>query len=546
MPRPAEALVVLGWHDVRDRIADGNPDVGTISTRNLAMQLDWLRAHGYVPVTAQAVRDARAGRGALPDKAVLLTFDGGYRSVYTHAYPLLRAFNYPALVAVPTARIDLPAGTTVREAGRDLGSSDFLGWADVKAMQASGLVEFASQGHDLANPIAATPQGDLLPATSRGWNGGYESEAQLRERLRRDLATSADLIQRATGRRPQAVVWPTGAGGGIARSIAESLGMPLVLDAGGRTGTGDVRFAGRTRLDDDAMRPMRLVANENPGAGDLAYELRRDVRLDGMRAVRVALDDVVGSDAATTSHNVEALVERIRSIRPTHVFLQALSDTNGDGRADAAYFPGRLPVRSDLFAHVVARLASRAGVETFAWLPAGDAAASSADAIGDLAMSAPISGLVFAGDAATAGVSTDALEARARQWRPGLVTVRAVSANAGDGAALAQALPSLSANHDFVAVMLPHDDRGSRGVVDRIVADVARTPDGLDRTVFVIDAGDGTRTLAASELEAQARRVIASGGRHVAYTQDQPLKDQPPLDPARAAISARAFPYLER
>jgi biofilm PGA synthesis lipoprotein PgaB len=538
LPRPASAVVVLGWHDIQDRIPDGYPDADAIATRNFAMQLDWLRAHGYVPVTAQAVRDARAGRGSLPPKAVLLTFDGGYRSVYTHALPLLRAFNYPALVALPTARADAAAGTSVRDGMRSLPRDAFLSWSDVKAMQASGLVEFASQGHDLVTPVRADPQGDLLPAaTTRRWDGSYEADAAYRERVRQDLATSADLIARATGHRPQALLLPANTGNSAAASLADALGMPLVLANDARSGTADARFGGHMALDADAANPVRLVMHENPGASDLAYELRRDVRLDGLRGVHVRLDDIVGADAAATERNVDALAERIRGIRPSHVFLQALADTNGDGRADAAYFPtSRLPLRSDLFTHVAAKLKARGGVDVFAWVPASGIT----DANGlyeDLAAAAPISGIV-AGDATMPAPGTGAAA-----WRPGLATVHTVDTSSG--ADLASRLPAF-ADDDFVAVMLPSGLRADPGDVDRIVASVARVPGALDRTIFVVDAGDATHPVAAAQLEARVRRVLASGARHVAYSRDNALMDQPPLDPARAAISARAFPYLER
>ncbi len=48
----------------------------------------------------------------LPPKAVLLTFDDGYLSFYTRVYPLLRAFNYPAVLGVVGAWIDDPQGGT--------------------------------------------------------------------------------------------------------------------------------------------------------------------------------------------------------------------------------------------------------------------------------------------------------------------------------------------------------------------------------------------------------------------------------------------------
>ncbi|GAB1595560.1 poly-beta-1,6-N-acetyl-D-glucosamine N-deacetylase PgaB [Lysobacter claricitrinus] len=531
IPRPAEALVVLGWHDIRDRIADGDPDADAVTTRNFAMQLDWLRAHGYVPVSAQAVRDARAGRGTLPPKAVLLTLDGGYRSAYTQALPLLRAFDYPALVAVPTSRVDA-SGATVRVGMRDVPRSAFLGWSDVKALQASGLVEVASQGHDLAMPVAGDPQGDLLPAAiTRRWTGsGYETEAAQRERIRADLATSADRLERATGRRPQIVVWPVGGVSGAARAAADSVGLATIIGPDGRSGTSELHYAGVARPGDDAFPGARLVMVENAGASDLAYELRRDPRLDGIRVVRVSLDDIAAADATTTSSNVDALAERIRSIHPSHVILDATS-------ADAAWFPtGAMSVRSDLLAHVAARIRARSGAKVLAWMPA----AASPDAYADLA-NEPVDGIVV-GD----GADPTAALARAKAVRPDLVRVRAITVPAGDAAPIAAQMPSLASSYDFIVAMLPHDQRGSRREVDRAVATVAASPAALDRTVFVIDTGDTAHPIPADELEAQARRVVASGGRHVGYSRDIALKDLPPLEPARAAISARAFPYQER
>jgi biofilm PGA synthesis lipoprotein PgaB len=300
------------------------------------------------------------------------------------------------------------------------------------------------------------------------------------------------------------------------------------------------------KLDADPAGPVRLVMHENPGASDLAYELRRDVRLDGMRGVHVMLDDLVGADATATERNIDALAARIHAIRPSHVFLQAFADTNGDGRADASYFPtSHVPVRSDLFTHVAARLKARTDVDVLAWVPAsvgGDAAAL----YEDLAIAAPISGIVFADNGAAAMATPRALAAAASRWRPGLLTMQAVALPPTGDTGLATRLAAPAANDDFVAVILPAGLSAARGDIDRIVADVARIPGALDRTVFVVDAGDASHAVAAEELEAQVRRVLASGGHHVAYSKDNALTDQPPLDPARAAISARAFPYLER
>lgn len=54
----------------------------------------------------QVIPLAQLERRAIPDRAVVITFDDGYRSVYDAAYPLLRARGMPATVYLVTAVVD--------------------------------------------------------------------------------------------------------------------------------------------------------------------------------------------------------------------------------------------------------------------------------------------------------------------------------------------------------------------------------------------------------------------------------------------------------
>ena len=65
----------------------------TLTADRLIAHFNWLRDNGYTPVSWQQIKDARAGKAKLPNKPVLLTFDDGYLSFYTTAYPILKAFN---------------------------------------------------------------------------------------------------------------------------------------------------------------------------------------------------------------------------------------------------------------------------------------------------------------------------------------------------------------------------------------------------------------------------------------------------------------------
>ena len=65
-----------------------------------AAQLDFLRKY------YQVVSLTSLGGDGQPDRAVVITFDDGFRSVYEHALPMLRARSLPATCYLVTDRID--------------------------------------------------------------------------------------------------------------------------------------------------------------------------------------------------------------------------------------------------------------------------------------------------------------------------------------------------------------------------------------------------------------------------------------------------------
>ncbi|MFX7140765.1 poly-beta-1,6-N-acetyl-D-glucosamine N-deacetylase PgaB, partial [Acinetobacter baumannii] len=77
----------------------------------------------------------------------------------------------------------------------------------------------------------------------------------------------------------------------------------------------------------------------------------------GIRALQVDLDDVYDPDPAQQGRNLDALIERVKRISPTHVYLQAFADPDGNNPADALYVPNRhMPMRADLFSRVAWQL----------------------------------------------------------------------------------------------------------------------------------------------------------------------------------------------
>lgn len=604
---PAHALVVLAYHDIRDDVAPkGDPDTYAMSTSNFIAQLDWLHGNGYTPVSVQQVLDARAGKARLPERAVLLTFDDGLRSVYTRVFPLLRAYGYPALVSPVTAWTNLAQGQLVNYGPRQIGPDGFATWDQLREMRDSGLVEIGSHSHDLHRGLLGNPQGNQTPAavTRVYADGHYETQAQYLARVRADLQVSSHVLAAELGEPPRVLAWPYGAYNSQINALAAQLGMTLSFDLEGRGDDASLALQDQPLNGQPLESLNRLLLFNNPDVNDLASELRRDPSSDGMRAMQIDMDYVYDPDPAQTERNLDKLVQRVRDIGPSHVFLQAFADPDGDGAADAVYFPNRhMPMRADLFNRVAWQLRTRAGVRVFAWLPvlgwkpppgvvpdhahivsrdprdvprldprSPQVQQLVQDEYEDLAAYTHFDGLLFHDDAYLRDDElpdlgggdpaartqllvdfTQRLRRAAQRWAPHLVTVRNLFARPvlepGSEAWFAQHLDPFLDAYDYTALMAMPQMEGARHPqrwMDQLVASVKAHPQGLRKTLFELQSVDwrSGKPIPGKTLRAQVRALVADGVRHIGYYPDDFLGNRPALDDARAAISARQFPYL--
>jgi len=139
-------FVVLAY----DRIV-ATPDGRNLDRAALREQLLALAADGWQPVTLGELAAAYRGKGRLPQKPLLLTFDEGYLATYEAADPVLRELRWPAVMFLRTDR----------QEERDV---SFLFWDRLRRMAQSGLWEIAS-----GDPAEGPAPGGTIPSEPPGF-----------------------------------------------------------------------------------------------------------------------------------------------------------------------------------------------------------------------------------------------------------------------------------------------------------------------------------------------------------------------------------------
>jgi peptidoglycan/xylan/chitin deacetylase (PgdA/CDA1 family) len=138
-------LRALMYHKVNDLW----PNPTTVPTTVFAEQMALLDALGYVPVSLDAVVAHYLDGAPLPPKAVLLTFDDGYRDNLENALPILRRHGFPAVLFVPIGYLDDDRPLPHEESLRVLGvRNETVAWEELSELEAGGIrIESHGIGH---------------------------------------------------------------------------------------------------------------------------------------------------------------------------------------------------------------------------------------------------------------------------------------------------------------------------------------------------------------------------------------------------------------
>lgn len=118
-------LPVLTYHRIDEQAADGRSAIFSATPAEFATQIRWLASRRR-PISLAHLLAVRRGAASLPPRAVMVTFDDGYRDFGDVAWPTLKEHGVPVTLFVPTAypgggertfwwdRLDAAFATTAR------------------------------------------------------------------------------------------------------------------------------------------------------------------------------------------------------------------------------------------------------------------------------------------------------------------------------------------------------------------------------------------------------------------------------------------------
>lgn len=140
-PAGIRVPVIMYHHMLKDTTKLGRY---TISPAMFESDLTYLKEHGYESITVGQLIDHAETGAPLPEKPVLLTFDDGYESFYTYAWPLLKQYGFKATLSV----IGVYSDRYTENPDHHVNYSHVT-WDEVAEMAADGTVEIACHSYDM-------------------------------------------------------------------------------------------------------------------------------------------------------------------------------------------------------------------------------------------------------------------------------------------------------------------------------------------------------------------------------------------------------------
>lgn len=173
--------------------------------------LKYLKEKGYETATLQTLFDYVRGKGKMPEKAIMITFDDGWETLYAYALPLLKKYGFTAVAFVVGTFAD-----RYTEADDHNLNYSYLNWSEIKELSEGNIIDVQSHTYDL-HRIAAGRSGLKKKKN--------ESDEAYREFLGADASKMREAALKNLGKAPRAIAYPFGSFSARSDEILKDYGI---------------------------------------------------------------------------------------------------------------------------------------------------------------------------------------------------------------------------------------------------------------------------------------------------------------------------------
>ncbi|KRE72971.1 polysaccharide deacetylase family protein [Paenibacillus sp. Soil750] len=207
-----DKVIVLAYHHI-----DEKENGITISPKRFKSHLQRLKKEDYNVISMEHFLHFMKSEATVPQNAVVITFDDGYESFYTHAYPELLNFGFHATKFIVVDSIDHPKAPR-------------LTWDQMREMKQNGM-SFYSHTYDHHDKVKAGSGNTLMPMLT---NPIYlenekriETDDEYRKRIKQDLLKAENRIEEELGPQYRLLAFPFGAYNETVIGVGKEVGIEL-------------------------------------------------------------------------------------------------------------------------------------------------------------------------------------------------------------------------------------------------------------------------------------------------------------------------------
>lgn len=256
--KESRVVPVLMMHNMND-----SGDTWSISEAGFRRIVGLLGKHGFTAVSVDDLVSFVDGKGTLPERPVVLTFDDGYYSNFQSLLPLATELEVPVSVFVKCL--------TIREDGVEPPTDEFgkMNVSEIKALETSPFISVYSHTYSLHGPN--TSYGTEERESALPLEG--ESEAHYKEIFSRDCGRAEETLARAGVKECTAFSYPEGKSCDWAEDVLTGRGYKVTFTTeysrDNVVTEGDpssLRLLGRMNINDDATEEqlVQYIMRANP------------------------------------------------------------------------------------------------------------------------------------------------------------------------------------------------------------------------------------------------------------------------------------------